>query len=666
MQRDISKRDLASAVRYGTKEQTYSHKGELRWKYTHADIVFITDYSSKVEVTAWALELPLQKVPIAPVISSQHREAKRRIASSPDIITSHHVFVVDMSASMRESDMNGHRTRFRAVYFALAEQFTYQKVASGCCTSGYDVVSVIEMRDGAEIVMELEPISGVLFNKFVDLAERPFGKDGPARSHGNYLPSIKKAFELLRKYDHSACTPSLFLLSDGRPSDPWTSYHGTPQQKELVFMLDLLHIVGINCRSFSGRLTLTCVGYGSIKFDVLLAITATACYSNAKEAKFVQTSIDPDAMSTAISSLISSTTETRSTLSRLTFATGDARELTKSTKEKYDAASVARLQPAEWRVFRNHSSDPTSLQACERLAIEYFEHHGSFKARCKKVSPLHPSADGIRVKKNHFGEGAERIVYEMMEIDTAGQSVGVPLVAKDSKHLLLDRRDARDFHFSFMKTQHKASNRAKKFNDLLNRLGIDKIIPRIAFLDCFVYGVDHGNLHFLAEKRLDPARYLKYNDNAGKTDGVQRVNVNFKPAKIESGAIQEGDEEAESDDEPEDDGAAHLPYSVLSQPSKRILDLQMRVLPQDVPQAFSHWTHVNSKRNELVCDLQGVLVESPSGPVFEFTDPCIHIRGRGRRHGHDRTDRGDDGIDAFFRSHICNPLCDILMDRGKN
>ena len=65
-QRDISKRDLQSAVKYGIKERGFPHPktGAKRWKYTYNDIVYITDATSTVEVTSWALELPLSAVSI--------------------------------------------------------------------------------------------------------------------------------------------------------------------------------------------------------------------------------------------------------------------------------------------------------------------------------------------------------------------------------------------------------------------------------------------------------------------------------------------------------------------------------------------------------------------------------------------------------------------------
>lgn len=64
-ERDVSKRDLQAAVKHGTREPTQNPQTrEPRWKYTFADVVYITDKTSTKEVTSWALPLPLQKVPL--------------------------------------------------------------------------------------------------------------------------------------------------------------------------------------------------------------------------------------------------------------------------------------------------------------------------------------------------------------------------------------------------------------------------------------------------------------------------------------------------------------------------------------------------------------------------------------------------------------------------
>jgi len=93
---------------------------------------------------------------------------------------------------------------------------------------------------------------------------------------------------------------------------------------------------------------------------------------------------------------------------------------------------------------------------------------------------------GFAVMKDPFGEGAERIVYEMTEIDVNKQPVGDRFVAKDSKFVLEKQTMGRGFHQSFVKTQRKAAKVAKKFNAALDRHGISHDIPRVEVLSCSI------------------------------------------------------------------------------------------------------------------------------------------------------------------------------------
>ena len=53
-ERLIDKRDLKAAVKYGSRKVSRNQRGELNWKYTFADIVYITDSTSTREITSWA------------------------------------------------------------------------------------------------------------------------------------------------------------------------------------------------------------------------------------------------------------------------------------------------------------------------------------------------------------------------------------------------------------------------------------------------------------------------------------------------------------------------------------------------------------------------------------------------------------------------------------
>merc|ERR1719220_805855 len=110
------------------------------------------------------------------------------------------------------------------------------------------------------------------------------------------------------------------------------------------------------------------------------------------------------------------------------------------------------------------------------------------------------------------------------------------------------------------------------------------------------------------------------------------------------GVIAEGDSEDEDGDQD----------ALL--PSEEVQELERKVLECDIPQAFTHFSHRYSKRDYLICDLQGVMDMSAAEPCFELTDPAIHSVQR----SYGKTDHGDIGMREFFRTHQCNAVCALL------
>ena len=116
-ERLISKRDLQAAVKYGERAPSYTDKGELRWMYTFRGIVYITDETSRHEITSWPLPafgFDVSLVDITQPMLKAHRAAKRALGN-PASWTSHTVAVVDQSGSMRNTDVDGGATRSDAV-----------------------------------------------------------------------------------------------------------------------------------------------------------------------------------------------------------------------------------------------------------------------------------------------------------------------------------------------------------------------------------------------------------------------------------------------------------------------------------------------------------------------------------------------------------------------
>src|SRR5690606_6654901 len=86
-------------------------------------------------------------------------------------------------------------------------------------------------------------------------------------------------------------------------------------------------------------------------------------------------------------------------------------------------------------------------------------------------------------------------------------------------------------------------------------------------------------------------------------------------------------------------------------------------------QAFSHFTYQYSSTDFfyiklirlggqlIVVDLQGLL-DSKSN-TFYLTDPAIHtVKNYLEKYGN--SNLGTDGINAFFRTHVCNNVCKKL------
>ena len=119
VERSIEKRNLQSAVKNGKKERQripIKDKIVIRYKFTFADYVYITDETCTKEITSWILPLPLNIVKSSDNDQHQYKSAKLRIAQDPKIITSHSVLVIDCSGSMKKADVEAHRSRACLLY----------------------------------------------------------------------------------------------------------------------------------------------------------------------------------------------------------------------------------------------------------------------------------------------------------------------------------------------------------------------------------------------------------------------------------------------------------------------------------------------------------------------------------------------------------------------
>jgi len=642
-ERLIQKRDLQAAVKHGTREISVNQRGQMNYKYKFADIVYITDETSKREITSWAAPgagLDLEKVEITSEMQHKHSVAAMQIASRKGW-TSHTVIVVDQSGSMRKTDVVGGVTRSDAVWLTLALDFVSKQLTEKTVTA-FDVVSVVTMNQNSAVVVDQQPTDWLLYNRIIDLLR----SQEPCLD-GNYGPALDLAEKLLLKNKDGSCALTLFFLSDGGPSDKCKPGFGGSRSYHSAMVRERIDDLA---GRFGRRLSVVAVGFaGPFEDFCVLETMASRPGKFGSSGIFHKASLDAESLGSAFASLVSSVTATKTELTEL--GGSSQRAVRDVQREAHDTADEHCVS-AEWFVYQGVSGrDCYSLDDRKWMRAP-LQAHG---------------ATGVAYRKKYFGEGAERIVAKIRELNSAGLFVGPLLVAKESRFQLdyTNATDIRVFHKVFCETQGRASKLAVIFNEMLAKIpGVRAATPRIVFLDCSVYTVlDEqygGDMAFLVEKQLDNTKYKKWNDNRGGIEGrvapapVVDIGLGVTDAIAESGEEEESEEE---DDDDEGAGNKERGGSTAAP-----LSAPIYIADADIPQAFSHFTYRHTNRKQLVCDLQGVLSTARDGSrIFELTDPVIHYSSlTGRKNVFGRTDHGKKGIHNFFKTHVCTDLCRML------
>jgi hypothetical protein len=220
--------------------------------------------------------------------------------------------------------------------------------------------------------------------------------------------------------------------------------------------------------------------------------------------------------------------------------------------------------------------------------------------------------------------------------------LGPALVAKESK--IEEQLYNNDFHKNMCLLQSYAADVAWAFNsELLEHNNGDTLLPAyVSFLDTCIYEVMDlsyaaKKAWILTEKWLE-GEFTKWNSNDGKVLPRHCASTAGSAKKSKPlNAIMEGSEREEEEGEGE---FAMFPLWDTF---------------YDIPQTLSHFSYTHSGGDYLLCDLQGIWNEYDG---FEFTDPCIHTAGEAHANG--PTDKGNSGIDLFFKSHVCTELCYLL------
>jgi Mg-chelatase subunit ChlD len=345
-QRQIQKIDLLRARRFGMCEP--GRGGRL--KYTLGGKVFIYDPRSNKAVTSFdnrdkggessgskfvdPVMIEKSNEHDTDVLEMAHEIMHVTVLSKKHLWKSHTVLVVDMSGSMRNDDVDGARCRSDGVWTCLARDFVKSQLEKESTTL-YDLVSVVVMRDTAEVVIRHEPTDWVLYNKIVDMREWTTLKP---EGHGYYLPALQQVHSLLRINDLGSCALSVFFFSDGKPSEPCSATS------------NIVKTTGDIASRFGRRLTLCCVGMASRNEDF------TVLEDMVKEAKafgavasFNRPSLDADSLSHIISSHVSSLTSTKTELTETKTGRGKTVR-TDIVRERVDTPDDA-WPTEDWRIF---------------------------------------------------------------------------------------------------------------------------------------------------------------------------------------------------------------------------------------------------------------------------------------------------------------------------
>ncbi len=619
--RNISKRDLQAAIKYGKRQPAHPDRrtGKPRWKFVHDGLVYITDETLRNEITSFQEAVTIDMKDVSVEMIDHHTEVKRILREERHLCTGHTFIVIDQSGSMRNSDVNGFRSRSHAAYGTLALDFISEQLHLNPNKDGLlaESVSVIEMRDTAKAVLQMEPLDWILFNR---LCRRP-NITRPS-FHGNYNESLICVESMIvNEYtqltedgvDHKDMpTFSIVFLSDGRPSDCTRE----DTQLRTNILTDLTKLV-------NSKLLFYAMGVGTNGADFgVLSSMVKVVNANGGEGQFVHAGLSAVALSSTFSDISNTLTTHRTTLLS---NTNDGNNLPTDnaggkTKKKFTMRETGKIVGKKMPV-------ETYIHGKEYTIKRFrFENKGSQRFSWRDVKFANHGAVGFEKEIHPFGKGSERLAFRFSEVvvdqkTKVAKKTGKTMVAKTSIHI--EKETKEDFHKDFCRVQNVSQDLAEKFNHAVRKapslVAVDEASrpPELQFMLCHVYSytnnVTKEEKALLVEKKL-PGKFTKYNSNNGYVKGAK-------------------------------DGISDT----------RTIELECGTVPlEEFVQAFSHWVYVHSNHNLIVCDLQGVLNEEGRYPIFQLTDPAICTR-KGPRYG--KTDMKISGIRNFCRTHRCGHVC---------
>eukprot|EP00804_Cyclotella_cryptica_P004564 CCRYP_006898-RB/>CCRYP_006898-RB protein AED:0.05 eAED:0.05 QI:2166/0.8/0.66/1/0.6/0.16/6/373/438 len=403
-------------------------------------------------------------------------------------------------------------------------------------------------------------------------------------------------------------------------------------------------IVSTMASEFGDSLTISTVGLGNRndEFRPLKEIAEAATAAGAK-GSFERCERTAHSITSAISSLVTSTTETR-----LALQDGRHRGYTQRSDLVSEKEAIVKTQWKFYRIIEHFVYDPRMKRLWISPLLPLAVTHSSEAAKRRHNPPF------LAINSNYLGKGAERVAFRCRLADSQSRSHFVfdDMVAKETKDV--ERfEEKRDFHEGFAQSQDFANYLAMQFNNHLKCIPSYSALetPQLRFVGCSVLMLEDPNFrndvrYVLVEKMLDADRFrwTKWNDNNGMVDGKKKhmpIDVDFELRQLQKeeatnlGAIEEGDEcsddDSISDVETSSSGDEVGGYQTSTE-----------INPSEYLQAFTHFTYRFTNKRVMVCDLQG------------------------RRMVYGRTDKGQTGMNAFFKTHKCTKICKYLELSAKN
>lgn len=674
-QRDINKRDLQKAIKHGSHSRAWGR----RWLVEYDGITFITDESMRCEVTAFPSPLPTMELDVD--VAREHMKAKDLLRVKPELATSHTVLIIDNSGSMlaKKNNVLLYRDSQNAAFSITALEFVAEQLFNNTAVNS-DLVSLIKFSRTPSVEIEREPMGWTIYNKLLKhrnvqkYVDRQFSPShDQLLGESNFIPALEQADKLLKVGYHEKCAISLFFFSDGRATD-----HVGSKKTESEVSTALCQKLSQMASYFGKDFTATVVGLGESTDDfTILRNMASAVTKAGAKGNFELCNKTAQSITSSITSLVTSTAE-----SRISLLNGRSHSFTNRNDAKSEDEAKIKF---DWKYFviehhmvydsRTHGFRPSKFLPPAVMQSDPLEAH-----RRQFCPPSY-----LAVNRNYFGKGAERLAFRCHLSDREGVDGFVfgNMVAKETKDV--ERIDEKiEFHRIFLETQDLASFLAEKFNEHIRAIpSYDlHVTPVLNFLPCSILLLKDPNWPsglrgVLVEKMLDRDRFpwTKWNDNNGMVDGKHHhvpIDVDFELRQLQEsredkglGAIIEEEDESSDDsslsDIEEEDIVENIEKLEIT-PSHH-----QDINPSDYLQAFTHFTYRYTYKKVMVCDLQGIFNTEMKPPRIELTDPAIHYAStKGRRMVYGRTDKGQSGMKAFFKTHKCTKICKYLQLSARN